>query len=253
MIVMMMIMVVVMIMVVQKINFQIIDFALTGTDSQLGEPFKELTMRYVCRLPWISYNHRDTGRNGCFSLHKLCKEFGPYSGFVMALKEIIASPHRRTGRGGGGGLQPPQILGNSDFLGRKRKFGQSYFLKTFPCFFISLKRQIFSILIWKKSWNQRNNPVTFSRDTHSGCLARDEFLVIGKGITCWFTYLYFFIVDHCTALHWLEWALSSRELIRISFCISARRIVYGREHQQQWVWKMKKWLTSTQLELREEY
>ena len=49
--------------------------------------------------------------------------------------------------GGRGGLQPPQILGNSDFLGSKRKFGQSYFLKTFPCFFISLKRQIFSILI----------------------------------------------------------------------------------------------------------
>ena len=74
MIVMMMIMVVVMIMVVQKINFQIIDFALTGTDSQLGEPFKELTMRYICRLPWISYNNRDTARSGCFSLRKLCKE-----------------------------------------------------------------------------------------------------------------------------------------------------------------------------------
>ena len=92
MIVMMMIMVVVMIMVVQKINFQIIDFALTGTDSQLGEPFKELTMRYVCRLPRISYNNRDTARNGCFSLRKLSKEFVPYSGFVLALKEIIASP-----------------------------------------------------------------------------------------------------------------------------------------------------------------
>ena len=44
--------------------------------------------------------------------------------------------HRRTGRGGRGGLQPPQILGNSDFLGSKRKFGQSHFLKTFPCFFL---------------------------------------------------------------------------------------------------------------------
>ena len=38
--------------------------------------------------------------------------------------------------GGRGGLQPPQILGNSDFLGSKRKFGQSNFLKTFPCFYL---------------------------------------------------------------------------------------------------------------------
>ena len=37
--------------------------------------------------------------------------------------------------GGRGGPQPPQILGNSDFLGSKRKFGQSHFLKTFLCFF----------------------------------------------------------------------------------------------------------------------
>ena len=37
------------------------------------------------------------------------------------------------GRGGGrGGLQPPQILGNSVFLGSKTKFGQSQFLKTSP-------------------------------------------------------------------------------------------------------------------------
>ena len=57
---------------------KIIDFALTGTDisiiitynslCQLGEPFKELTMRYICRLPPISYNNRDTARSGCFSL-----------------------------------------------------------------------------------------------------------------------------------------------------------------------------------------
>ena len=80
---------------------KIIDFALTGTYlsivtynslCQLGEPFKELTIRYICRLPRISYNHRDTTRNGCFSLRKLSKEFVPYSGFVLALREIIASP-----------------------------------------------------------------------------------------------------------------------------------------------------------------
>ena len=42
-------------------------------------------------------------------------------------------------RAGGGGARgtaapPPQILGNSDFLGSERKFGQSQFFKTFPCF-----------------------------------------------------------------------------------------------------------------------
>ena len=37
--------------------------------------------------------------------------------------------------GGRGGLQPPQILGNSVFLGSKRKFGQSQILKTSPCLF----------------------------------------------------------------------------------------------------------------------
>ena len=41
----------------------------------------------------------------------------------------------RAGGGKGGGLQPPQILGNSVFLGNKRKFGQSQFLKTSPWLF----------------------------------------------------------------------------------------------------------------------
>ena len=44
--------------------------------------------------------------------------------------------HGRTGRGGGGGeggSSPPKILGNSDFLGSKRKFGQRMFLKTSSC------------------------------------------------------------------------------------------------------------------------
>ena len=81
------------------------DFALTGTDisiintynslCKLGEPFKELTMRYICRLPRISYNHRDTARKGCFSCASYAKNlahFGPYSGFLMAFEEIIASP-----------------------------------------------------------------------------------------------------------------------------------------------------------------
>ena len=33
------------------------------------------------------------------------------------------------GRGGRGGLQFPQSLGNSDFLGSEGKFGQSQFFK----------------------------------------------------------------------------------------------------------------------------
>ena len=37
--------------------------------------------------------------------------------------------------GGARGAADPQILGNSDFLGSKRKFGQSQVLKTFRCFF----------------------------------------------------------------------------------------------------------------------
>ena len=36
--------------------------------------------------------------------------------------------------GGARGAAAPQILGNSDFLSSERKFGQSQFFKTFPCF-----------------------------------------------------------------------------------------------------------------------
>ena len=44
-----------------------------------------------------------------------------------------------------GGCSPPQSLDNSDFLGSKRKFGQSQFLKTFPCF-LSL------LLFWRDKY-----------------------------------------------------------------------------------------------------
>ena len=41
------------------------------------------------------------------------------------------------------------------------------------------------------------NPVKFTRD--SGCLARDEFLVISEGDHIWmYIFLFFFIVGHCT-------------------------------------------------------
>ena len=36
---------------------------------------------------------------------------------------------------GSRGAAARQILGNSDFLGSTRKFGQSQFLKTSPCFY----------------------------------------------------------------------------------------------------------------------
>ena len=36
---------------------------------------------------------------------------------------------------GAGWSPPPQISGDSDFLGNNIKFGRSQFLKTFPCFY----------------------------------------------------------------------------------------------------------------------
>ena len=56
--------------------------------------------------------------------------------------------------GGEGGLQPPQILGNSDFLGSERKFGQSQFLKTSPFYYLIILKS------WILTWSRRNNPVT---------------------------------------------------------------------------------------------
>ena len=52
---------------------------------------------------------------------------------IRASRVSAVHVHRRTGRGGEGGCSPPP---NSDFLGSKRKFGQSQFLKTFPCFLL---------------------------------------------------------------------------------------------------------------------
>jgi len=60
---------------------------------------------------WAKYRHQRL-------LRKLLK---------VMLHETIRNNHRRTGRGGAeGDCSPnPQILGNSEFLGSKRKFGQS--------------------------------------------------------------------------------------------------------------------------------
>ena len=44
---------------------------------------------------------------------------------------VIQGVHRRTGRGARGECSPPpQLLGNSDFLVSRRKFGQSQFLRS---------------------------------------------------------------------------------------------------------------------------
>ena len=53
--------------------------------------------------------------------------------------QLVRSSHRRTGRGGGGGgglggLQPPQMLGNSDFLGSKRNLGKASCKRNFHVF-----------------------------------------------------------------------------------------------------------------------
>ena len=44
--------------------------------------------------------------------------------------------HRRTGRGGRGGLRPPQILGNSDFFGQQEKIWAKPFFKDVSVFFL---------------------------------------------------------------------------------------------------------------------
>ena len=60
---------------------------------------------------------------------------GVGGGLRLVLPLIKRKKHRRTGRAGEGCWSPPQILGNSDFLGGTRKFGQSQFLKTSACFY----------------------------------------------------------------------------------------------------------------------
>ena len=58
-----------------------------------------------------------------------------------------ANLHSCTGRGARGAAALPNFR-QLRFFGQQEKISQSHFLKTFLCFFfISLKRQIFSILI----------------------------------------------------------------------------------------------------------
>ena len=114
-----------------------VDTSLHGHSSQTPQ-------QTHCRISktWLRYanNRPGTGTSHIIGRNLLAK-FGVTQTVNAKFCEFFSSKvlklHRRTGRGvGRGGLQPPQSLGNSDFLGSKRKFGQSQFLKTFPCFFI---------------------------------------------------------------------------------------------------------------------
>ena len=61
----------------------------------------------------------------------------------------LAKRHRRTGRGGEGGCSPPKFCATQNFWAARENLGKASFQRRFHVFFISLKRQIFSILNWK--------------------------------------------------------------------------------------------------------
>ena len=107
---------------------------------------------------------------------------------------VVLLIHRRTGRGARGAAAPPNF-GQLRFFGQQEKILAKPVFKDVSMFFYHSKETTIFYFKLKKSWSQRNNPVTFSRDTHSGFLARDEFLVIGKGIS--FVDLHIFIVFYC--------------------------------------------------------
>ena len=71
-------------------------------------------------------------------------------------KTTTKKKHRHTGQGCEGG-PPLKILGNSDFLGSNRKFGQSRFSRSIHIYLIILKT-------WILTWSRRNNAFTFTRD-----------------------------------------------------------------------------------------
>ena len=54
--------------------------------------------------------------------------------------DVFLTAHRRMGRGNGSPPPPPPTFGQLRFFGQKEKFGQSQFLKKFPCFFIRRDR-----------------------------------------------------------------------------------------------------------------
>ena len=99
--------------------------------------FYFFSMKYIkktyllCATVFLVWNHRFVGFFGCYCLTPSYYEVSD-RGQTLA---VVIGVRAGGGEGGEGGCSPPQILGNSDFLGSKRKFGQSQVLKTFPCFF----------------------------------------------------------------------------------------------------------------------
>ena len=64
------------------------------------------------------------------------------------MNQVIVQGHRRTGWGGEGGCSPPKFWATQVFLAARENLGKASFQRRFHVF-ISLKRQIFSILIRK--------------------------------------------------------------------------------------------------------
>ena len=122
-------------------------------------------------------------------------EHGQFNGFHSTCTDIVDFSIGVRAGGGEGGCSPPKY-GQLRFFGQQEKIWVKPVFKDVSMFFIIiiiLKRQIFSIL----TRSRRNNSVTFTRV--SGCLARDEFLVIREG----YHMLIFFLLG--TVLHCTGW------------------------------------------------
>ena len=96
-------------------------------------PYLLLTILSHSSLRRISTQLKFSGKPIIIDLVDKSKSFGP--------------AHRHTGRGGRGGLQPPQNFGQLRFFGQLEKVWAKPVFKDISMFFISLKRQIFSTLI----------------------------------------------------------------------------------------------------------
>ena len=81
----------------------------------------------------------DRKLNGCWQRLLFARQLIPRkcSENVASASRVLKLEFKTIGVRAGGtrGAAAPQILGNSDFLGSERKFGQSQFLKTSPCLF----------------------------------------------------------------------------------------------------------------------
>ena len=138
-------------------NFQVKDFEYSTKNIPLASKNAYLqvliakTESLIQRMRWKAFfflnkNCNDTSKESYGFKSKRSPphvaELNEFEGCMLEMIQRVefrtntySNDHRRTGRGGRGRLQPPQILGNSDFLGSARKFGQSQFLKTSPCLF----------------------------------------------------------------------------------------------------------------------